>query len=184
MFALLTRILVSTLFVSICWGQIPETGEIQYELRISLNSDGFNFLIDKLGDQLQSPATRADFYMDVYRNGEILFRKNSELPTKVRIKDYGGDWYHWQVSRRLTRSELMVGDLPISITEVESFERLLTPEEGESIIKRFSKALNAIRNNREKKTKKQLAKFENAVLQAHENQNLPGLQFIGDLPTS
>jgi hypothetical protein len=158
----------------------PILGYQKQELRVPIDSNGFNAIAEQTSSNFQKTSTRTDFYFDIYNKDGLILRGDGALPTKLRVKSYEDGGYGIQISQRESRLVVTTDELPITITTFKIFERTLKAKEAEPIIKRFTQSLEAIVAGDEERAMKKLGQLNAAFLEVHEANPLPGFdQFVG-----
>jgi hypothetical protein len=98
--------------------QFTPAGTIQTEFGSPLSEAGYRKLLAAL--PWRASSERTDYYFDVYDGRQFLLR-TGDMPLKVRVKVKKQN-FQWQVSRFVSKDQVMVGALGIYVHTTESWE--------------------------------------------------------------
>lgn len=167
-------------FASRAADEIPPIGQPyhEYEFRMPLSEEGYDFLFERLEKSLEKRPPRTDYYIDVLKikgkkKGEFLNRRGPNL-IKIRLKDksYDGDEeFYYHASKRLARVTVKTKGIPVSYTHLKNYSKELTPDVAAPLRDLARKYLKAVHAHKPK-AKKLRRDFEEMV--ANIMPDLPG----------
>lgn len=179
-----TRLWVSLLcwvaFASRAADQPPPMGEPyhEYEFRMPLSEEGYDFLFDTLEKSLEKRRPRTDYYIDILKikgkkKGEFLNRRGPNL-IKIRLKDKsfdGDEEFYYHASKRLSRETVESKGIPVSYTHLKNYSKELPAEVAGPLRDLARKYLRAVHHHKDK-AKKLRRDFEEMF--SHLMPELPG----------